>query len=203
MQNLLTALFYVLARLGGFGLLIVGALDSSFLFMPLGNDLLMLGLTARAPGRLFYFAFMAAAGSVIGTAVIDWLCRKGGEQGLTRILSQRRIDFVKHRVRKRAGWAIAIAALMPPPFPFTPFVAGAAAFQYPRLRLLGVVAASRLVRFCLIGWLAVTFGRVVLQWAKAPAVRYTVLVLVAVMIIGSAVSIHGWIQRSRKAVQPV
>ena len=54
------------AHLGGFGLLLLGILDSSFLFMPLGNDLLVVALTAQRHNRMLYYAAMASAGSVIG-----------------------------------------------------------------------------------------------------------------------------------------
>jgi len=49
--------------LGGFGLLILGVLDSSFLFMPLGNDLLMVAMTASRHVMLPYYAGMATAGT--------------------------------------------------------------------------------------------------------------------------------------------
>ena len=39
-------------------------------------------------------------------------------------------------MRDNAGQALAIASLVPPPFPFTAFVMAAAALQYPRKRLL-------------------------------------------------------------------
>ena len=41
MKQFLLPIFYFFAKLGGAGLFFVGILDSSFLFMPLGNDLLM------------------------------------------------------------------------------------------------------------------------------------------------------------------
>jgi len=75
----------------------------------------------------------------------------GGEKGLERTLGHKRTEYVKKRVKKSAGWALALASLMPPPFPFSPFVAGAAAFQYPRKKLLSVIAASRFVRFSIDG----------------------------------------------------
>src|SRR6266540_1985280 len=102
--------------MGGVGLILMGLLDSSFLFMPLGNDLLVLGLTANHPRRLLYYASMATVGSLAGCALIDWISRKGGEEGLSRVLPKRRIEYVKRKVSKNAGWPLAVAALMPPPF---------------------------------------------------------------------------------------
>ncbi len=58
----------------------------------------------------------------------------------------------------RAGFAAAVAALAPPPFPFTPVIAAASAFSYPPWKLLSVIAGARLVRFTIIGLLAVWLG---------------------------------------------
>jgi membrane protein YqaA with SNARE-associated domain len=56
----------------------MGVLDSSFLIMPLGNDLLVVALTARRHILLPYYAGMATAGSVIGCLIMDVIARRGG-----------------------------------------------------------------------------------------------------------------------------
>jgi membrane protein YqaA with SNARE-associated domain len=187
----------LLFQLGGLGLLGMGVLDSSFLFMPLGNDLLIVALTARHPERLPYYAAMATAGSVLGCMIIDALSRKGGEKGLEQRVSPRRLEYVKRKVSTRAAWALALAALMPPPFPFTPFVAVAAVLQYPRRRLLAVIASARLARFLAEGALAIWFGERILKLARSPEVQYAIVFVVVVSIGGSALSIYRWTRRSR------
>ena len=42
MHSLVRQVFHYFLRMGGFGLVGFGILDSSFLFLPLGNDLLLL-----------------------------------------------------------------------------------------------------------------------------------------------------------------
>jgi hypothetical protein len=42
-------LFAFVLKLGGPGLVLLGILDSSFLFAPWGNDLLVVAMTARQP----------------------------------------------------------------------------------------------------------------------------------------------------------
>jgi len=186
-----------LFQMGGLGLFALGVLDSSFLMMPLGNDLLIVALTVTHHAHLPYYVVMATAGSVLGCLAVDYLSRKGGEAGLDRRISRRRLDYIKWQIEKRAGWALALASLMPPPFPFTPFVAAAAAFQYPRGKLLGVIALSRAVRFSIEGLLAIQFGRSILALAKAPAVQYGVIGLIVVSIAGSGLSVYRWVKRSR------
>jgi membrane protein YqaA with SNARE-associated domain len=189
----------MLAALGPAGLLILGFLDSSFLFMPLGNDLLMVALTARKPGMMPVYAVVAACGSVLGCLLVDAISRKGGEEGLKRKLSPRRLQFVRGKVENHAGWALGLASLMPPPFPFTPFVITAAALQYSRWRLLSVVGVARLLRFSILGLLAMRYGTRLIRMAKEPEVQYTVIAIVAISIVGTAVSIVKWIRSSRRA----
>lgn len=83
MKTFLRYLAIGLLHLGGLGLLGFGALDSSFLVLPLGNDLLVVALCASHPSRSAYYFAMATAGSVIGCFITDWICRKG-ESGLRK-----------------------------------------------------------------------------------------------------------------------
>ncbi|MDQ6708510.1 MAG: hypothetical protein M3Z85_21330 [Acidobacteriota bacterium] len=202
MKGFLTHLALFFASLGGFGLLLLGILDSSFLFMPLGNDLLVVALTAQNRGRMPYYAFMATVGSVLGCFITDWVSRKGGEKGLAGRVNGRTLRYVQKKVKTKAGPALAIAALMPPPFPFTPFVIVLAALQYRRARLLGIIAGSRAVRFVAEGFLAIYFGKGILRMAQKPMVQWTIIGLVIVSIGGSAYSIYNWVQRSRKRSDP-
>lgn len=199
MKDFIYALFAFFARLGGPGLVGLGILDSSILFMPLGNDLLIVALTARKPHLLPYYAAMATLGSLLGVAITDAISRKGGEAGLENRVPKRRLEFVKRRVKKSAGWALALASIMPPPFPFTPFVIASAALQYPRKRLLGIVGVSRFARFCAVGLLAVFYGKRIVRMAETPAVQYFILGIVVISIAGSAISVIRWIMRSKKA----
>jgi len=86
-RTVLTSLYQLLARLNGFGLFFLGILDSSFLFLPFGNDLLLVTMTAREQARLPYFPGMATAGSLVGCLVTDIISRKGGEAELLAIVA--------------------------------------------------------------------------------------------------------------------
>ncbi len=191
----LAAFFFTL---GGFGLLLLGILDSSFLFLPLGIDLLMVALTVKHHDHMFYYAAMAAAGSVIGCFTTDWVSRKGGEAGLKNRISPRRLKYIQARVEKSAGVALALSAMAPPGFPFTPFVVVAAALQYPRGKLLIIVAIFRLIRFTIEGLLAIKFGPRILKLAEMPAVQHAILAVVVISIVGSAWSLYNLYRSSRR-----
>jgi membrane protein YqaA with SNARE-associated domain len=205
MKELAHLVFSLVRLFGGFSLLIVGILDSSFLFMPLGNDLLVIALTAqkRSIPLMLYYAGMSTAGSVLGCLLVDLVFRKAGEEGLDKHLPKARLDYVKNKVRKGAAWALAVASIAPPPFPFTPVIMVASALEYPRKKLLTVVGAVRMVRFTGLGVLALFFGRRILSWGEQPAVEWFILGLVALFVIGSAFSVVRWIRHSRQPRHPV
>jgi membrane protein YqaA with SNARE-associated domain len=131
---------------------------------------------------------------------MDLVSRKGGEEVLEKHVSRGRLKFVEARVRKNAGWALGFAALMPPPFPFTPFVIAAAALEYPRKKLLTVIVITRFLRFSIEGILAIVFGRRIIAWASTSAFEYAVVFLVAVAILASVLSVYNWMKKGPKAV---
>jgi membrane protein YqaA with SNARE-associated domain len=179
-------------------LLLLGILDSSFLlFLPLGNDLLLVGLTARYPTHWPYYVAMASIGSTLGCWFTYWISRKGGEEGLEKRVSQRRLKYVQVQVEKHGAAALVLASLMPPPFPFTPFVMAAGALKYPLVRLLAIIGGCRLVRFAVEALLAKRYGSRILQVAQTPTVQGVVLGVVVLSIAGSAYSLYQWTKRSR------
>ncbi len=199
MKHLAHILFPFFWKLGGPGLLILGVLDSSFLFAPLGNDLLVVAMSARYHSlmRALYYAGMSTVGSVLGCLLVDVIFRKAGETGLARHLPKARVEYVKKRIEKNAAWALVLASIAPPPFPFTPFIMAAAALQYPRKRMLAITGAARMLRFTALGVLALLFGRRILHWAENSVVQGILIGLMILCIVGSVISVVGWIRRSR------
>src|SRR5579862_281321 len=197
MHALLRSFAIFFYSLGGFGLLLLGTLDSSFLFMPLGNDLLVIALTAAHRERMPWYVTMATIGSVIGVAFTHWVSAKGGRKGIEGDRKSRRIAYIERKVHDHGGIAIATAALMPPPFPFTPFIIVAAALQYPLGRMLLIIAVCRAVRFATEGALAAIYGRQIIRLAQSPYVEGFIITLVVISIAGSAWSIFNWIKKSR------
>lgn len=191
-------LFSFFVGLGAAGPLILGIADSSFLFLPFGNDLLLVVLLARDHHRFALYVSMAAVGSVAGVFLLDLAARTGGEEGLRKMLKPKRFDYLKKKMGQRAGFAVALACIAPPPFPFTPVIAAASAFEYPRSRLLTIVFIVRAIRFSLVGLAAVMLGRQILRIAKSPAFFWAMIGFIVICAVGSAISVAGWIKRARK-----
>lgn len=203
MRNFTTALLAFFWHWGGLGLLALGIVDSSFLFAPFGNDLLVVALTAHyhSVARMLYYAATSTAGSLIGCFTVDLACRDLGEKGLERHLSKKRIADLKKKVDQNAAWALVVASIAPPPFPFTPFIMAASALQYPRKHMYTLVGAARMFRFSALGVLALFYGPTILKWANSPVVNDAIIGLTIVCVIGSIVSVVGWIKRSRKPLE--
>jgi membrane protein YqaA with SNARE-associated domain len=191
------SLFHFLRRLGPFGLLLLGVLDSSFLFLPFGNDFMLIALVSSNRQGWYWvlLVLVSAIGSVIGVFIIDSIMRKAGEEGLEHFLKPKQIDRLRKKMEKNAGWAVFTATIIPPPFPFTPVIMAAAALQCSRKLLLLSVFLGRLLRFSVEAVLALYFGREVLRLMESSVVDYLVYGFIAIAIVGSTISIMKWLRR--------
>jgi membrane protein YqaA with SNARE-associated domain len=184
-------------QFGPFGLVLLAIADDSFLFLPVGTDLLTVLLVARHPDRLLLCALAAAVGSTIGVFLLDLVCRKGGEEGLKRLVKPRLLDYLKQRMEKHAAALLVVSCLAPPPFPFGASIAAASALQYPRPRLLALVFIARTVRFSLVGWAAIYFGRRILRIASSAEFMWLMGGFIALCVIGSTLAIAHWVRIGR------
>ena len=146
------------------GVFVLAALDSTLFFsMPFGIDTAVIVLAARLGALWWIVPLLATSGSVLGAALTFWMGRKIGDHGLERWVSARRLTPVRARVRKKGAVALAVLDLIPPPFPFTPFVLAAGALEVkPRLFFV-TLTICRIFRFGLEAALAATYGRRILD----------------------------------------
>ncbi len=128
---------------GGPGLFLLAFFDSSFLSFPEVVDVLMIGLVARYPERMLWYAAMSSLGSIAGSYVIYALARRGGEAFLRRRLHERHVDRAFAIFRKYGLLAVAIPSIMPPPVPFKIFILAAGAARVKPLDFLIAVSIGR------------------------------------------------------------
>lgn len=196
MRPIIRIVSRALFRAGGLGLLTLGAFDSSPLVVPLGNDLLMLALSARYHDRMLYYAVMATLGSLIGCVVTVWVSLKGGAR-LKKVASGKRLGLMQSYVQEHAASALVAASLLPPPFPFTAIVAAAAVFKYPPKKLFSYVGGGRFARFLIEGALAIHYGRWIIRQARSPILEDSMIALIVISLVASAVSIYQWNAKSK------
>ena len=175
------------------GIVVMALLDASLVFfMPLGIDFVLIIMAARHPELFWLYAVLATIGSVAGAAATFWIGRKVGEHGLGRLVSQGRLERVKRRVSTSAAYSVPALAIIPPPFPFTPFVLTAGALDARPWTFLGSLAGARIARFIVETALAAHYGSGILRWTKTPLFETIVggfIALAVVGTIGSAVAL--------------
>ncbi len=153
-----------LRHLGGVGLILLGLADNSVVPLPGSMDVLTIVLAARHRQLWWYYAFMATAGAVIGGYITYYLARKGGKEAFERKLSKKRAERVFKRFERWGFFAVAVPALLPPPFPIVPFLLAAGAMQYSRGKFLGALALGRAVRFTIVAGLGAIYGRHIVKF---------------------------------------
>src|SRR6185312_7785957 len=167
MKTFFSPLLHFLFHIGYFGPFVMGVLDSSFLILPFGNDLVVIGMVARHHQGFPLYILSAALGSTIGALLLALVARKLGEEGIRKVAGDKQYEKLHSRIGERAGPAVALAGLAPPPFPFTTVIAAAAAIDYPLWKILVVNFFSRSIRFTILSVLAIKFGSAVLSIAKS------------------------------------
>jgi len=181
-----------------FGIVLMGVLDASMVFfLPLGIDFVVILMAARKPGLFWAYALLAALGSLLGAAGTFWIGKAAGEKGLTRFVNTRRLERVRKRV-DRGAVVIAGLALIPPPFPFTPFVLASGALGMNAWSFLSALAAIRVVRFGVEAALAAHYGSQILRWMRTPLFKDIVGGFIALAVIGTIVSAVALVRSSRK-----
>jgi membrane protein YqaA with SNARE-associated domain len=193
-------IFRMFRGMGGIGLFLMGALDSSFLFLPFGNDLLLIAMVSADRDGLqwIYYVLMSALGSLAGVFLVDVIMRKAGEEGLEKFIKADKIKRLKRKMDDKAGWAVFVATLIPPPFPFTAVVLTASALQFSRKKILAAVFFGRLIRFSIEAVLAIYFGRKILNLMNSDVIEYFVYGLILIAIVGSIFSVRKWVGARRR-----
>ena len=178
--------------LGAPGLLLISFLDSSVLSFPIINDLLLVDLSMQHPVRMPLYALMAATGSVVGSVVLYYIARAGGEAYFHRRAGVR-AHAIRHWVERNGFGGVLIAALLPPPMPFKVFVFAAGAFEVPVVVFTSAVTLARLARYFLVGLLSVRYGENALPYVKDHWLLVTLLaaVFVACSYLASRVILRG------------
>jgi membrane protein YqaA with SNARE-associated domain len=163
-----------LAHLGALGLFAVAAADSSVvpLLLPGSTDLLLLWLVVRG-GDPWILVVSAIGGSLLGGYTTWQVGRKGGESALRRYISARMLGRITRWVKRHPVLAVLLPALLPPPIPLSPFVLASGALGVSRNRFLTIYGVARCLRYALLAWLGVFYGRTVAGLYPAALQRWS------------------------------
>lgn len=157
-SNIMSAIEAWAAELGGLGLFVIAALDSSFLSFPQVNDLLIVYLSTKNPERMPFYAAMTTAGSLVGCFALYIAARKGGDAFLRRRFKADRVDRSLALYQRHGLMAVVVPALLPPPTPFKLFVLLAGAAKVSPWKFALAITIGRGIRYFGQGLLAVMYG---------------------------------------------
>jgi membrane protein YqaA with SNARE-associated domain len=191
------AVWRQLRRLGGPGLVLLGIADNSVIPLTGSMDVLTIWLAAHHRNQWPYYAAMATIGAVLGGYITYSLARKGGKQAMERRLSPRRAAKVYKKFERWGFSAIAVPALLPPPFPFLPFLLAAGAMQYSRKKFFAALTLGRGVRYTVVAALGFFYGTHILRFFS----RYSkpaFAVLIGLAAIGTVLTLVQYFRYRQK-----
>jgi len=183
-----------LIHLGGPGLILLGLVDNSLIPLPGSTDVVTILLAAHHREPWFYYAIMATVGALLGGYLTYRMARKGGKETLEKRFSKKKVNKV-YAIFERWGFAaVAIPALLPPPFPIVPMLLAAGAMQYPTRKFLTALAVGRGIRFTILAYLGFHYGRHIVKFFS----QYYWPVLIALIAFSVAGGLYGLFQYKRR-----
>jgi membrane protein YqaA with SNARE-associated domain len=147
----------VLIGFGALGIFTIALLDAAFIPLPGGPDVVVMTLAHHNHAMAPVYVIAAIIGSTVGSLVLYFIARKGGQAAL-RKFSPKKLARVEDLINRYDIWALLLAAVLPPPFPFKIFVLSAGAFRMKLWRFITAMVIGRGIRFILEGWMAVNYG---------------------------------------------
>ena len=187
-------LWALLKPLGAWGVLLIAALDGSFIGLPMDAVVASYVYTDRR--RFLLYVLMASAGSALGSIVIYVIGYKGGEELLRKRIPAHRFDKIHAAFDKHPFWSLMFPAMLPPPTPFKLFVLAAAVSEMGFARFLLAIFSGRLVRFLILAALTLTFGPDVVKLASNLFRQHLYVVLLI-----AAAALIGWLLQRRSAAR--
>ena len=147
---------------GAFGIFALTLIDSALIPTAGAPDLAIVTFSLAKPDQWWVFAIAAALGSTIGCFILYSLAQKAGGKLLASVSQDRRA-----RIENLLGrWdllTLIVASLLPPPFPFKPFIICAGAVRFNRFRLFIGLLIGRGIRYGVLAYLARYYGEQALK----------------------------------------
>jgi len=150
---------------GSIGLFLIALLDAALIPLPGGPDVVVIALSRHSAALMPFYVAVAVAGSTIGSLILYWIAKRGGEAALKRFSPEKR-ERATRFVDKYDMWALLVAAVMPPPFPFKIFVLSAGAFRMHLSRFIAALVIGRGFRFVIEGYAAIRYGDAAIEVLK-------------------------------------
>ncbi len=182
-----------LIHLGGPSLILVGLADNSIIPLPGSMDVITILLAAHERSWWIYYAMMATAGAVVGGYLTYRMARKGGKKTLEKRFSKKKVEKVYANFSRWGFAAVAIPALLPPPFPIVPMLLAAGALQYPPRKFVAALAIGRGARYTIVAFLGAHYGRPIIRFFS----QYYEPALITLIALAVLAGVFAWIEYAR------
>lgn len=156
----------LLLPFGAWGLLGIAFLDSAFLPLPSGIDLLMIRLCVRNPQSIVLYGIVATAGSVAGCLVLYFTSRAAGHGAAERKVGKERMERIRVWFERHEFLTVMVPAIMPPPTPFKAFIITAGLTEVHLGKFILALTVGRSIRYFGEAYLAIHYGPQVWDFAK-------------------------------------
>jgi membrane protein YqaA with SNARE-associated domain len=153
----------LLKPLGFWGLGGLAFVDAGLFPIPPTMDLVVIGYVTQTPSRLVLYSLVAAVGSALGSLIPYFVGRAGGELFLLKRINRARYESLRDRFEKQEFLAIAIPAMIPPPFPLKLFEFAAGVFEMKPVPFAVAIFVGKFVRFLAFSILTVKYGPTILH----------------------------------------
>lgn len=147
-------------------------------FFPIPPDVVLIAMGLSCPAKVFWYAAITSAGSVLGGClgyVIGWY---GGRPLANRLFGRKKVQAVEDMYQKYDVWAVAIAGFTP--IPYKVFTIATGLLKAGFWRFTAASAASRSARFFLVATLVYFFGKP----ARLILEKYINVALLALVALG-------------------
>lgn len=187
-------------KFGGPGLIALGIVDSSAIPTFGGLDLLLVLMCASNPEWWGYYGLMALIGSIIGAWLTYRIARKGGKEALDKKFPQDKLKKVYAAYEKHGFWAVFVPAILPPPFPTSPFLLSAGAMKYDLRKFLTSYSIARVLRYSILAWLGAHYGKHLISLFRANQHWLTIAATILAIGAGAVIAFFMWrTHQKRKA----
>jgi membrane protein YqaA with SNARE-associated domain len=178
--------------LGPIGEVLLGVADASVIPTPGSLDILIILLVAGAPQHWWIYILAATVGSALGAYITYRIGFRGGKEGLEKRIPEKKLKKVYGWSEKYGLGAVAVPALLPPPFPLSPFLLAAGVLKVPRTKFLAAYAIGRLVRYSIVAWLGRLYGKALIHGMQQYS-KPIIWALIALAVVGGLVAgIYIW-----------
>ena len=190
-----------LIHLGLPGLFFISFLNAAIisLLLPGSADLLLLFLAAQRGAQPIVLTLIAIVASVIGGYTTWKAGQAGGESMLRHFAPKRMVEPMTRWMHNHGFLTIATSAMLPPPLPLVPMLLGAGALGASRNQFLLAFSLARTLRYGLIVWVGVRYGRHVLRLWNRYLAEWSGVILWSSIVLMVAATLFGyWQYRKRK-----